>query len=839
MKKLLSVILAAAMAAGMTVSALAAPMECGNVWEITVSDNAGQWSGKDIKSTRADAVHSGSYGAWIYAEGSGASVTFTAPFAKTASDGVYNFTFYTGSVAEGDDWYATRVTTNGASVNTINVRNTIWSKETEGNFTKYTGTITDPASTGIKIQAVNGGWIGIDDIVVTGSDGSVLFEENFEYGYKPKYTSTDKWIVSKADGMYAVFGAGQGYNGTKGLYLNAVGKGTETLKALIPARTADGIYKISYDINMLCGDPKSKISISLDDNKTPVSNADGKSEFVNSYLVNSDMWKITELEAGSDKATNNRWYHVEGTVTSTNTAENYFDIRAVGWTAMNIDNIVVENSKGQVIFSEDFERTTAGTTYTYPYFISGASANGFADKIVLSWKNPSVNVTSFKINENGEEIQDSSDFADMLSLEANDFNTFEITTDIKEGDTHTYDIVYIVDGEELHKTVTATAGSFSGERGYASNGYYLKNSSFGKSASGNEAFGSVSVDSDEKYSGKTSLRINPNITGSSWNNPNTVELLMQPEPNAVEAGKTYILKFMLKTLNGDGVTLLYNDANGNYYPDTTGYFIEDCGGKNYTTGWMPVEFVFTAQHVNPYIRLYFRGYADAHWIDDVALYEYNTDTLQTIGNNLIANGGFEYDVENLAISNNAITWTNPEGAGWDYVKIYKKLADGSLKLLGEAFDTSFKLETATEAEETYVVKTVLGNGDITAEHETGIVKRTADLIVTEPVFDKVTVNGDEITVDKENITSLEPGMIKASVNVENAGIEAGYSAKAYMALYNGNKLEKLTSADTTVVQGGRDTLSGILNVENIEGRTLKMFVWTNEMTPVVINSISE
>lgn len=838
MKKILSVILAAAMAASMAVSVSAAPMECGNTWTI-VDKNAGQWVGKDIKSTRADAVHSGSYGAWLYADGSGASVTFTAPFAKTASDGVYNFTFYTGSVSQNSDWNAARVTTNGKSVNTINVLNATWSKETEGNFTKYTGTITDPTSTEIKIEAINGGWIGIDDIVVTGSDGSVLFEENFEYGYKPKYTAADKWIVSKADGMYAVFGAGQGYNGTKGLYLNSVGKGTETLKALIPTRTADGIYKISYDINMLCGNPGSKISISLDDNKTPVSNADGGSSFVNNYLVNSDMWNITELEPDSGNAVNRRWYHVEGTVTSTNTAENYFDIRAAGWTNMNLDNIVVKNSKDQVIFSEDFENTTAGTTYTYPYFISGVSANGFADKIVLSWKNPSVAVTSFKINENGEEIPDSVDFAELLKLDANEFNKIEIATDIHEGETHTYDIVYVVDGEELHKTVTATAGSFSGERGYASNGYYLKNSSFGKSASGSEAFGSVSVDSDEKYSGKTSLRINPNISGSSWNNPNTVELMMQPEANTVEAGKTYILKFMLKTLNGDGVTLMYNDANGNYYPDTTGYYVEDCGGKNYTTGWMPVEFVFTAQHVNPYIRLYFRGYADAHWIDDVALYEYNTDTFQTVGGNLISNGGFEYDVENLAISGNMITWTNPDGAGWDYIKVYKKLADGSLKFLGESFDTSFKLENATEAEETYVVKTVLGNGDITAEHETGTVKRTADLIVTEPVFDKVTVNGDEITVDKANITTLETGMIKASVNVENTGIEAGYSAKAYMALYNGNKLEKLTLADTTVVQGGRDTLSGVLNVENIEGRTLKMFVWTNEMTPVVINSISE
>ncbi len=834
MKKILSVILAAAMAASMAVSVSAAPMECGNTWTEAADSNKGSGGSSTLKNETY--AHSGSYAAYIYSDWQdGGYITYTAPISKKAGDGVYNFSFYTKSAAP-----AARVTTDGAAVNTYNLGNSLWTvtEEADG-FKKYSGTITDSTSNQIKIQVSKGNWLAIDDIVVTGSDGSVLFEENFEYGYKPKYTAADKWIVSKADGMYAVFGAGQGYNGTKGLYLNSVGKGTETLKALIPTRTADGIYKISYDINMLCGNPASKISISLDDNKTPVSNADGGSSFVNNYLVNSDMWNITELEPDSEKAANKRWYHVEGTVTSTNTAENYFDIKAVGWTAMNLDNIVVKNSKDQVIFSEDFENTTAGTTYTYPYFISGVSANGFADKIVLSWKNPSVAVTSFKINENGEEIPDSVDFAELLKLDANKFNKIEIATDIHEGETHTYDIVYVVDGEELHKTVTATAGSFSGERGYASNGYYLKNSSFGKSASGSEAFGSVSVDSDEKYSGKTSLRINPNISGSSWNNPNTVELMMQPEANTVEAGKTYILKFMLKTLNGDGVTLMYNDANGNYYPDTTGYYVEDCGGKNYTTGWMPVEFVFTAQHVNPYIRLYFRGYADAHWIDDVALYEYNTDTFQTVGGNLISNGGFEYDVENLAISGNMITWTNPDGAGWDYIKVYKKLADGSLKFLGESFDTSFKLENATEAEETYVVKTVLGNGDITAEHETGTVKRTADLIVTEPVFDKVTVNGDEIIVDKANITALETGMIKASVNVENTGIEAGYSAKAYMALYNGNKLEKLTLADTTVVQGGRDTLSGVLNVENIEGRTLKMFVWTNEMTPVVINSISE
>ena len=834
MKKILSVILAAAMAASMAVSVSAAPMECGNTWTEAADSNKGSGGSSTLKNETY--AHSGSYAAYIYSDWQdGGYITYTAPISKKAGDGVYNFSFYTKSAAP-----AARVTTDGAAVNTYNLGNSLWTvtEEADG-FKKYSGTITDSTSNQIKIQVSKGNWLAIDDIVVTGSDGSVLFEENFEYGYKPKYTAADKWIVSKTNEMHANFGAGLGYNGTKGLYLNSVGKGTETLKALIPTRTADGIYKISYDINMLCGNPGSKISISLDDNKTPVSNADGGSSFVNNYLVNSDMWNITELEPDSEKAANKRWYHVEGTVTSPNTAENYFDIKAVGWTAMNLDNIVVKNSKDQVIFSEDFENITAGTTYTYPYFISGVSANGFADKIVLSWKNPSVDVTSFKINENGEEIPDSVDFAELLKLDANEFNKIEIATDIHEGETHTYDIVYVVDGEELHKTVTATAGSFSGERGYASNGYYLKNSSFGKSASGSEAFGSVSVDSDEKYSGKTSLRINPNISGSSWNNPNTVELMMQPEANTVEAGKTYILKFMLKTLNGDGVTLMYNDANGNYYPDTTGYYVEDCGGKNYTTGWMPVEFVFTAQHVNPYIRLYFRGYADAHWIDDVALYEYNTDTFQTVGGNLISNGGFEYDVENLAISGNMITWTNPDGAGWDYIKVYKKLADGSLKFLGESFDTSFKLENATEAEETYVVKTVLGNGDITAEHETGTVKRTADLIVTEPVFDKVTVNGDEIIVDKANITALETGMIKASVNVENTGIEAGYSAKAYMALYNGNKLEKLTLADTTVVQGGRDTLSGVLNVENIEGRTLKMFVWTNEMTPVVINSISE
>lgn len=834
MKKILSVILAAAMAASMAVSVSAAPMECGNTWTEAAGSNKGSGGSSTLKNETY--AHSGSYAAYIYSDWQdGGYITYTAPISKKAGDGVYNFSFYTKSAAP-----AARVTTDGAAVNTYNLGNSLWTvtEEADG-FKKYSGTITDSTSNQIKIQVSKGNWLAIDDIVVTGSDGSVLFEENFEYGYKPKYTAADKWIVSKTNEMHADFGAGKGYNGTKGLYLNSVGKGTETLKALIPTRTADGIYKISYDINLLCGNPASKISISLDDNKTPVSNADGGSSFVNNFLVNSDMWNITELEPDSGNAVNRRWYHVEGTVTSTNTAENYFDIRAAGWTNMNLDNIVVKNSKDQVIFSEDFENTTAGTTYTYPYFISGVSANGFADKIVLSWKNPSVAVTSFKINENGEEIPDSVDFAELLKLDANEFNKIEIATDIHEGETHTYDIVYVVDGEELHKTVTATAGSFSGERGYASNGYYLKNSSFGKSASGSEAFGSVSVDSDEKYSGKTSLRINPNISGSSWNNSNTVELMMQPEANTVEAGKTYILKFMLKTLNGDGVTLMYNDANGNYYPDTTGYYVEDCGGKNYTTGWMPVEFVFTAQHVNPYIRLYFRGYADAHWIDDVALYEYNTDTFQTVGGNLISNGGFEYDVENLAISGNMITWTNPDGAGWDYIKVYKKLADGSLKFLGESFDTSFKLENATEAEETYVVKTVLGNGDITAEHETGTVKRTADLIVTEPVFDKVTVNGDEIIVDKANITALETGMIKASVNVENTGIEAGYSAKAYMALYNGNKLEKLTLADTTVVQGGRDTLSGVLNVENIEGRTLKMFVWTNEMTPVVINSISE
>ena len=98
MKKLLSVILTAAMAASMAVSVSAAPMECGNTWTEAADSNKGSFGSSTLKNETY--AHSGSYAAYIYSDWQdGGYITYTAPISKKAGDGVYNFSFYTKSAA--------------------------------------------------------------------------------------------------------------------------------------------------------------------------------------------------------------------------------------------------------------------------------------------------------------------------------------------------------------------------------------------------------------------------------------------------------------------------------------------------------------------------------------------------------------------------------------------------------------------------------------------------------------------------------------------------------------------------------------------------------------------
>ncbi len=157
-------------------------------------------------------------------------------------------------------------------------------------------------------------------------------------------------------------------------------------------------------------------------------------------------------------------------------------------------------------------------------------------------------------------------------------------------------------------------------------------------------------------------------------------------------------------------------------------------------------------------------------------------------------------LEAMDINKNKIIWnteiTETESGG--SVVISSDVPDGAayVKISGEAVYTGITIETAdaTGSEWTYID----GEPSFSAE-----------------------LAGEAIDTLKSGCT------VSFSIPVKNAGSEQ-QSAKAYLCIFEGDRMDKIEEFDATVGAGGRVTVSGSTDIETVTDKTsVTVFLWTD------------
>lgn len=623
------------------------PFKSGNTWtgEGTVGEKDLEYTGNNPIGGIAASINSN-------------NTRYYAPLKNKSANDIYNIVFYT-TVPVGTEGYDRSVhlgATSGTGANDSTLLSR-WTNEWVSSWTitpptdgskwyKYESRVSVPnAEYVIFLTKSSASYLYVDEITIKDDNGTVLFYEGFEKGFEPVFVEDKKWQVVSTAG-YVYNEKGTVGNTTNYLVVNPANAGKVLWKAPFGYFSADEELTVSYDMAVSCGGSNLKVGLE----RGGMVETDASWDTTTGYINATDGWTITditpEIETIAGKCAN-KWYHIDGKVSysSGNYTPEYFVIQANGWEQMRVDNILVKNAKGEVIFSEDWEGTaTKDGHYEWPYYISGAVANGSSDKIILSWTNPGKKIQEIKIFENGEEIQESKDDIDKVNKEANAFNTFFVYPE--DENVHTYTIKYLVDGVLAETSVSGKIGSFVAEVGKTNNGYSLKNATFGKhSYAKTDVMGGLFIDTETRYSGENALRINPNITEpQAYGNWERVQLVYNV--GGFKINGKYKLKFMLKVVDGGGVDVAVENID--WVAATNNWVI--AYNSKMTTQWMPVETVFTANAETQYIKIDFNAPAKAVYIDDIVVtdisgniiykedYEYSTEVITPVFNEVDSEG---------------------------------------------------------------------------------------------------------------------------------------------------------------------------------------------------------
>jgi hypothetical protein len=695
----------------------------------------------------------------------------------------------------------------------------------------------------IDFAVYRGGKIIIDDITVKDQRGKVLFKEDFEIttsteGEDELSEYTDGWYregdtqrsFQVVDWYDITYDKGESTEHTDKtttpgehrlrIYGNDENTATEnigTYKIALPKKTADGVYKISYDAII------------------------GRSDLQNTSA--SFGFKEDSIYYGREETGDNTGLyqiksgHNEYTITDTNAKFLYF--AAVGWANAYVDNIVVKDSSDNVIFSEDFENfDTKYTHKTYSTKLQGLSANGIDDVIYLSWRNPKRDdIETIQIYENGEETFESQ-LADIY-YGSEQVNIVEMSDNfIGAGSVHEYDVRFTTDlGVVYHNYITAKEGerfysASSTKDGLALQGWRLT----GRDGSTYKGLGSVYYDTLNKASGNASLHINPNITRLSDDQPHsndathvTVQygddeehdsgyhLFLDAYVDGLEDGQTYKLTLNERAHHAPAYFIYSEGFKIGDGTATSIGSISSYGDRNYDSAWRDVELEFTVNGITsslPVIRFDFSNGCDDFWLDDVKLVKVGTTT------NLIANGNFEHGLSDLAKSGNTITWTLADSN--DSVNVYQKAGDSLVLKAALAKGANSYTPNIEGTKETLVFRTVKKSGNTEFVSEQFPIELTQNSYIYDAKFEVVDDNLVAIGTPANLIGDI---LLKTSVKVENAS-NSLTGADLYTLIYKNGILLNIDK-QTVSTNTGEVSYSSVMKVPNVSDGTYsaKLFVW--------------
>ena len=218
-------------------------------------------------------------------------------------------------------------------------------------YTATQSTIYDPQ---LDISVFGWGAIHIDNIVVKDTSGNVVFSEDFEgdvveltEGVHEITTGKDGWTLEgSSDTAIEIKDEADG----TGKRLRVLGKtGSSNIarfKIPLPAKAADGVYYITCDYT--------KTSDGASDGSTSID------------LTGDNIYG----DGCINKIKSNGQLVVRG-------SGDYLYIAGLGWCGVYIDNIVVKDKDGKVLFTEDFDNYDEKYSYkTYETKLHGLAANG-------------------------------------------------------------------------------------------------------------------------------------------------------------------------------------------------------------------------------------------------------------------------------------------------------------------------------------------------------------------------------------------------------------------------------------------------------------------------------
>ncbi len=148
----------------------------------------------------------------------------------------------------------------------------------------------------------------------------------------------------EGSGPYAKWSNGTASGGVGSLILYGWNSETRESKAVIKIgkKTDDNKYIISFDKT----DPSGYSQSYLDYVTLNEYEHNGKAR-----INSNSVWTVTDIGNGSNGS--NTWKHYEATLTTIYEPE--IDIAAHGWGRIYIDNIMVKDTAGNILFSENFE----------------------------------------------------------------------------------------------------------------------------------------------------------------------------------------------------------------------------------------------------------------------------------------------------------------------------------------------------------------------------------------------------------------------------------------------------------------------------------------------------
>lgn len=649
------------------------------------------------------------------------------------------------------------------------------------------------------IYVAEGGQYYIDDIKVT-LNGSVLIQDDFESSVE--INDNNNWTFTKTptvvydeehDNYYWKFSGG------------------------------DGTYML-WNVPMSGGNNSFRIKVSA--------KVSGTNGFVTFGPTNEDRYKLfkdgstsqtnSAVTVTDDTAKGDGWYIYEQTYTN-----RWFDgigynlgLRE-GWgSEVCIDDIEIwqaagDNATLKFMVKED---CTPSTHREEPNEITSLSTNGVSTGVMLSWHNPKRDdITGFAIYDGANAVN----VSETLKTTNGTLNQAFVTLD--DSDVHTFKVVMTAGGEEYTTTIQGMKGTFALDstgninsdffvtRDNTKNGYSLEGGYTEAYRGESDAplpYGSVSVDTLNKYSGNSSLRINMN-RNTHWNSQFKIYIPTTGLYNGKKYKVSYMVKYDHKKSSGDMGGVYTSDtwsttSAPNMNSATAAYNSAD---GTYSTGWRKVEIEHTMT-ADGGIALIFTDGAQNIWVDDIKIVEIDANGNE-VGGNIVRNPGFEYKLNNVKVNGNTVTWSVPEGAGFEKVKFYSKVGDTTTEIGSvDASAGTYEVPESEALNETVIVKATRG----TYETEIKTFTRTKDC--------SVKIGGYYMGEDVLN--STEVGDVKADVTIANN--KDGLTFKVFTALYEGNKMVNVTETTINPAKGATSTETATIPATKAT-QTVKTFVF--------------